>query len=167
MNAADVLAKQEIARLDERIVAAQRLLLADGSISEAERSRFVLYINKLQARRAEIEAAQQEPAAVNGDEMLDMTEARVNNVEATLRLMDDRLTRIVEQIHQLDVRTGRLEDAVGLLKDGQKATTEQVRNLADTMNSHGPQYSRMYLVGGALVMTVILVLLLILTWRLL
>lgn len=162
MNAADVLAKQEIARLDERIVAAQRLALTDGSISDAERSRFALYINKLQARRAEIEAALQDPAAGDGDEMSDMTEARVNNVEATLRTMDDRLTRIVEQIHQLDVRTGRLEDAVNLLKDGQRATAEQMRSLGQR-----PIYSRMYLAAGALAMTVVIVLLLIVTWRLL
>lgn len=164
MNAADVLAKQEVARLDERIAAAQRMLLADGSMSDAERSRFALYVDKLQVRRAEIEAAQQYPAAGDGD---DMTEARVNNVEATLRTMDDRLTKIVEQIHQLDVRTGRLEDNMAGLKDSQRATTEQVRSLSDAMSQQAPLYSRMYLAGGALAMTFVIVLLLIVTWRLL
>lgn len=163
-TAADVLARQEIARLDERINAARRLLLTDGSVTAAERERFANYIQKLLERRTELEAAQGESSDDDN-----MTEARVNNVEATLRLMDDRLTRIVEQIHQLDMRTGRLEDSVISLKDAHKTTSDQVRGLSEQLrNQDGPVgYSRMYLAGGALAMTVVIFLLVMLTWRLL
>lgn len=163
-TAADALARQEILRLDERIAAARRLLLADAFITDAERERFKSYIQRLLERRTELDAAQGE--SLDDD---DMTEARVNNVETTLRLMDDRLTRIVEQIHQLDVRTGRLEDSVISLKDAHKTTSDQVRELSEQLRDQdGPMgYSRMYLAGGAMAMTVVIALLVVLTWRLL
>lgn len=101
-----------------------------------------------------------------------VTEARMTSVEATLRHMDDRLTRIVEQIHALDSRQQRSEDRLARMetdqaqiKADQAGLREQVRELAGPAAPAG--YSRVWLAGGAAAMTVVIVLLLILTWRLL
>lgn len=186
---AATLGRLEVRRLDERILAAQRLLMGNGEISDAERERFAQYIERLQDRRTEIEAAldcetsrtvRDEPDGSNGsDEDVAMTEARVNNLEATLRHMDERLSRIVDQIHQLDNRQQRSEDRLQRMEHDQASVRGDVERMNSVLHQMQEQmrslaspagYSRVWLAGGALAMTVVivlLVLLVLLTWRML
>lgn len=162
---ADVLARQEIGRLDERIAAAQRMMATESSMTDAERLRFSGYITRMQDRRAALDASleMEENAGIRTDS--DMTEARFGNVEATLRMMDDRLVRIIEQIHALDNRQQRSEDRLERMENDQAKLRDEVRSLvrADDM----PQFSRVYLIGAAVAVTVIIALLLYLTARML
>lgn len=105
----------------------------------------------------------------------DVTEARIGSVETTLRTMDDRLTRIVEQIHKLDSRLQRLEDRQERTEQDTTAVRTdiaQIRQDQQALRTSLPQpapaiYSRVYLAGGAVAMTVVIALLVILTLRML
>lgn len=178
------LARIEVRRLDERIEAARRLILSNAEMTDQERERFAQYIARLQDRRTEIEAALESDAsrqALNGSdgsdgEAMTMTEARVGNLEATLRHMDERLSRLVDQIHNLDNRQQRSEDRLQRMETDQasvRSDIERVNTVLHQMQEQmrslaaPPGYSRVYLAGGALAMTVMIVLLVLLTWRLL
>lgn len=168
-DVAATLARLEVSRLDERIDGARRLLASNAEMTDQERGRFLAYIARLQDRRAEIEAAMdpgRRARTTNGsdgsDEDVVMTEARVNNLESTLRHMDERLSRIVDQIHQLDNRQQRSEDRLQRMETELINVQTQLHNLVST-----PGYSRIWLAGGALAMTVVVALLVLLTWRLL
>lgn len=175
---AATLAQMEVRRLDERIEAARRLMLSNAEMTDQEREQFVQYVGRLQDRRTKIEAALDGSDGVSGSDGEDMamTEARVGNVEATLRHMDERLSRIVDQIHQLDNRQQRSEDRLQRMESEQVSVRTEVERvntvlhqMQDQMRSLAapPGYSRVYLAGGALAMTVMIVLLVLLTWRLL
>lgn len=183
---AATLGRLEVRRLDERIEAARRLLATNGEMTDAERERFAGYLARLQDRRTEIEAAldgetsrtaRARPDGSDGsDEDVAMTEARVNNLEVTLRHMDERLSRIVDQIHQLDNRQQRSEDRLQRMEQDQASLRGQLERLHNVMGdvqeqmqhmAAPPWYSRAYLAAGAAVMAVMLLLLVVITWRLL
>lgn len=175
---AATLGRMEVRRLDERIEAARRLLATNGEMTDAERERFAGYLARLQDRRTEIEAALDSTPnrTVGSDEDMAMTEARVNNLETTLRHMDERLSRIVDQIHQLDNRQQRSEDRLQRMEQDQASLRGQVERLHGVLGdvqeqmkqiAAPPGYSRTYLAAGAAVMAVMLLLLVVITWRLL
>lgn len=161
--AAESLARLELEKLSTKIAAAQGLL-ASMEMTDNERERFLAYIGRMQHRQGELRQALSFSA-----EDADVTEARVSSVEQTLRHMDDRLSRIVDQIHGLDSRQGRLEDRIERIETEGKAHVDQLRQLQDQLRTLAspPGYSRTYLAIGAMVMAVMLLLLLVITWRLL
>lgn len=95
----------------------------------------------------------------------DRTSGRLTPSMTTLTTMDKldgKVDQLLENVHDLDKRLSRLEDRFGRLE----SETAQMRQDLEQA-AQRPLYSRIYLVGGALAMTVVIVLLLIMTWRLL
>jgi hypothetical protein len=82
---------------------------------------------------------------------------------ATMDKLDGKVDQLLENVHDLDKRLSRLEDRFGRLEN----ETAQMRRDLEQATTPAPIYSRVYLAGGAVAMTVVIVLLLIVTWRLL
>lgn len=148
---ATALARIELAKVESKLAAA-RGLLATMEMTDAERERFCGYIERLEAKAVQLEAALG-AGDLRGDE--DEMDTRFGSVEATLRTMDERLAKLVEQIHLLDTRQQRIEDRFALLE----------RDFARMTSS--PSYNRTYLATTAVVLLVMLVLLVVITWRIL
>lgn len=77
----------------------------------------------------------------------------------TMDKLDGKVDQLLSNVHEVDKRLMLLEDRVGRLE----SETAQIRR--DLKHSALP--GRLYLAGGALAMAVVIVLLLIMTWRLL
>ena len=82
---------------------------------------------------------------------------------ATMDKLDGKVDQLLENVHDLDKRLSRLEDRFGRLEN----ETAEMRRDLEQVAMPAPIYSRMYLAGGAVAMTVVIVLLLLVTWRLL
>lgn len=73
----------------------------------------------------------------------------------TMDKLDGKVDQILTNVHDLDKRISRLEDKF----EHMERTVSQIAS--------PPGYSRTYLAGGALAMTLVILLLLVVTWRLL
>lgn len=87
---------------------------------------------------------------------------RLSNAETVLRAVDGKMDRMSEQIADISTRQRVLEDRVQTLS----TEVHRLSNQMEQMRSPAG-YSRVYLGAGALAMTVVIMLLLIVTWRLL
>ncbi len=160
------MARQQMRRMDDRISATQRLMAANAEMTDAERVRFTAYLERLQNQRAEIDLTLND----SSERMDQMTDARINsaadyrlsNAETVLRAVDGKMDRMSEQISDLSTRQRLLENQVQSLSNEMQRLGNQVEQMRSPAG-----YSRVYLAMGALAMTVVIVLLLIVTWRLL
>lgn len=82
---------------------------------------------------------------------------------ATMDKLDGKVDQLLQNVHDLDKRLSRLEDRFGRLEN----ETAQMRRDLEQATTPAPIYSRVYLAGGAVAMTVVILLLLIVIWRLL
>jgi hypothetical protein len=87
---------------------------------------------------------------------------RLNNSERMLAQMDGKMDRMGEQLNDHSTRLRLLEDQVQALRDELRRLSARLDGINTPVG-----YSRTVLAGGALAMTVMILLLLFLTWRLL
>lgn len=122
----------------------------------------------MRARRAELaQEREQVAAALHRNQAGEMSNGsaadyRLSNAETVLRAVDGKMDRMSEQISDLSARQRLVEDRVQRLSE----EVHQLANQMDAMRSPAG-YSRVYLATGALAMTVVIFLLLVVTWRLL
>ena len=91
----------------------------------------------------------------------DAMDARLSNSEATLRAMTDKIDRLSEAFHQLDVQQKLVEERVRQL-------TGEIHNLRmeiGAMKGGTATLSRPYLIMAAMLLVIMLVMMIVLTWR--
>ncbi len=111
------------------------------------------------------DAAQPGRPAASGTVRMDeggVTDYRLRNSEQFLRMMDGKMDKLAEQMNDLTLQQRLLEERVGGLSrkvDGLETAVSSMR---------APDgYSRAWLAGGAAMLAIMLVLLVLVTWRLL
>lgn len=91
----------------------------------------------------------------------DAMDARLSNSEATLRAMTDKIDRLSEAFHQLDIQQKLVEERVRQL-------TGEIHNLRmeiGAMRGGTATLSRPYLIMAAMLLVIMLVMMIVLTWR--
>lgn len=91
----------------------------------------------------------------------DAMDARLTNSEATLRAMTDKIDRLSEAFHQLDIQQKLVEERVRQL-------TGEIHNLRmeiGAMKGGTATLSRPYLIMAAMLLVIMLVMMIVLTWR--
>lgn len=91
----------------------------------------------------------------------DAMDARLSNSEATLRAMTDKIDRLSEAFHQLDIQQKLVEERVRQL-------TGEIHNLRmeiGAMKGGTATLSRPYLIMAAMLLVIMLVMMIVLTWR--
>ena len=92
------------------------------------------------------------------DEAMD---ARISNSEATARAMTDKIDRLSDAFHQLDIQQKLVEERVRQL-------TGEIQNLRveiGAMKGGPATLSRPYLIMAAMLLLIMLVMMIVLTWR--
>lgn len=91
-----------------------------------------------------------------------MMDVRLGSTENTLRGLDNKMDRLIDQVHAIDTRQQLLEDRVADLKK----QVDDVRNqviLVRTWNE--TQLPRTWLLAGGISVLLALVMLILITWR--
>jgi len=165
-DVAATVARQEMRRIDDRIAATHRLMAANAEMTDAERDRFLAYIERLQNQRAEIDLSVGDGKVERMDQMTDArinsaADYRLSNTERMLQAVDGKMDRMGEQLSDHSSRLRVLEDRMTTLSSKVDHLSGQIDHLRSA-----PGYSRAALAVGAAVMLVMLLLLLFVTWRL-
>jgi chromosome segregation ATPase len=165
-DVAATMARYEMRRIDDRIAAAHRLMAANAEMTDAERGRFLAYIERLQNQRAEIDLSVGDGTVERMDQMTDArinsaADYRLSNTERMLQAVDGKMDRMGEQLSDHSSRLRVLEDRMSALSNKVDHLSGQIDHLRAA-----PGYSRTALAVGAAVMLVMLLLLLFVTWRL-
>lgn len=99
---------------------------------------------------------------VTTDTKQQMMDARIQTTETTLRGLDAKMDRLIDQVHDIDTRQRLLEVQVADLK----AQVAEVRNQVVATRMLGdPDIPRTFLLAGGLAVLLALVMLVIITWR--
>lgn len=162
--------ENDYASLTRRIAAIDK----DIRLELDSERRFVLDERRadLVRQRANLEPVAEQLYHRNADESVDqMMDARILMTESTLRGMDAKMDKIIDQIHDMDTRHRLLEQQVGGIKvqmDDLRAQVVDVKDRVGATSSWGdPTLPREFIVVGALAMVISILLLILITWRVL
>lgn len=128
---------------------------------------------ELAKQRADLETVteQQYRRYTNEGDAEQMMDARLLMTENTLRGLDAKMDKLIDQIHDMDTRHRLLEQQVGGIKiqmDDLRIQVADVKNRVGAADSWGaPMIPREFIVMGALAMVVSILLLMLITWRVL
>ncbi len=91
----------------------------------------------------------------------DAMDARISNSEATVRAMTDKIDRLSEAFHQLDIQQKLVEERVRQLT----GEIQQLRMEIGAMKGNASTLSRPYLIMAAMLLLIMLAMMIVLTWR--